>query len=848
MTDKIIIKGAREHNLKNISLELPKNKMIVFTGVSGSGKSSLAFDTIFAEGQRRYIESLSAYARQFLGQKDKPDVDSIEGLSPAISIDQKGAHHNPRSTVATITEIYDYLRVLYARIGKPYCPNCGRPIEKMTIDEMIDVITEKSIPSTGSGLTLSKVEASKGAKRVLILAPVVRGRKGEYHQLLYDLYMEGFTKARVNGVIKPLGERIVLARYKAHTIDAVIDEIEVVTPLPQARITESVELALAKADGLVTVVFERGGKSEEITISSKFTCSFCNLSFVEIEPRLFSFNSPYGACSVCHGLGTEYFWTEDPCPGCDGSRLRKEALSVKIGDKNVVEVTTLTIEMAKKFFGSLDLTERQLFIAERLLNEIANRLQFMIDVGIGYLTLERRAGTLSGGEAQRIRLASQVGSRLTGVLYVLDEPTIGLHPRDNERLLDTLAALRDLGNTMIVVEHDEDTILAADYLVDIGPGAGRLGGEVVANGSVPEVLKQTDESLTAAYLAGKKQIGLPEYRRTPRERSINIIGATANNLKNIDVTIPLGIFVCVTGVSGSGKSSLIDDILYKALANRLNRSHYQVGKHSRIEGLDEIDKIIIIDQSPIGRTPRSNPATYTGTFTPIRDLFTALPEARERGYRPGRFSFNVPGGRCEACEGDGYQKIEMHFLPDVYVRCEVCKGKRFSRETLEVKFKSKSIADVLDLTVDEAAELFSSIPQIGDKLKTLQDVGLGYIKLGQSATTLSGGEAQRVKLSTELSKRPTGRTLYILDEPTVGLHYEDIKHLIAVVQRLVTHGNSVIVIEHNLEVIKNADWVIDLGPGGGIAGGKLVAQGTPEHVAKQKTATAEFLSKKLKSH
>ncbi|MFY9484825.1 MAG: excinuclease ABC subunit UvrA [Patescibacteria group bacterium] len=827
--DKIIIKGAREHNLKNISLTLPKNKMIVFTGVSGSGKSSLAFDTIFAEGQRRYIESLSAYARQFLGQKDKPDVDSIEGLSPAISIDQKGAHHNPRSTVATITEIYDYLRVLYARIGKPYCPNCGRPIEKMTVDEMIDVITEKS----------------KGVKRVLILAPVVRGRKGEYHQLLYDLYMEGFTKARVNGEIKPLGERIVLARYKAHTIDAVIDEIEVANPLPQARITESVELALTKADGLVTVVFERSGKPEEITISSRFTCSFCNLSFVEIEPRLFSFNSPYGACSVCHGLGTEYFWTEDPCPGCDGARLRKEALSVRLGDKNVVEVTRLTIETAKKFFESLNLSERQLFIAERLLNEIANRLQFMMNVGIGYLTLERRAGTLSGGEAQRIRLASQVGSRLTGVLYVLDEPTIGLHSQDNERLVTTLLALRDLGNTMIVVEHDEDTVLAADYLVDIGPGAGRLGGEIVADGTVAEVIKKTDTSLTAAYLSHKKQIALPEHRRTARERSIDIIGATANNLKNIDVAIPLGILVCITGVSGSGKSSLIDDILYKALANRLNGASYKVGKHSRIEGLDEIDKIIIIDQSPIGRTPRSNPATYTGTFTPIRDLFTALPEARERGYRPGRFSFNVPGGRCEACEGDGYQKIEMHFLPDVYVPCEVCKGKRFSRETLEVKFKNKSIADVLDLTVDEAAELFSNIPQIGDKLKTLQDVGLGYIKLGQSATTLSGGEAQRVKLSTELSKRATGRTLYILDEPTVGLHYEDIKHLIAVVQRLVTHGNSVIVIEHNLEVIKNADWVIDLGPSGGVAGGKLVAQGTPEHIAKQKTATGEFLHKKL---
>ncbi|MBI3261291.1 ABC-ATPase UvrA, partial [Candidatus Berkelbacteria bacterium] len=742
--DKIVIKGAREHNLKNISLTLPKNKMIVFTGVSGSGKSSLAFDTIFAEGQRRYIESLSAYARQFLGQKDKPDVDSIEGLSPAISIDQKGAHHNPRSTVATITEIYDYLRVLYARIGKPYCPNCGRPIEKMTIDEMIDYIVRES----------SRIQKSfTNQSRILILAPVVRGRKGEYHQLLYDLYMEGFTKARVNDEIKPLGERIVLARYKTHKIDAVIDEIEVANPLPQARLSESVELALTKADGLVTVVFERGGKTEEITISSKFTCSFCNLSFVEIEPRLFSFNSPYGACGVCHGLGTEYFWTEDPCPGCDGARLRKEALSVKIGDKNVVEVTGLTIETAKKFFDSLDLTERQLVIAERLLNEIANRLQFMMNVGIGYLTLERRAGTLSGGEAQRIRLASQVGSRLTGVLYVLDEPTIGLHSADNERLVSTLLALRDLGNTMIVVEHDEDTILAADYLVDIGPGAGRLGGEVVADGTVAEVVKKSEQSLTAAYLAGKKHIPLPETRRRAPDRSITIIGATANNLKNINVTIPLGIFVGVTGVSGSGKSSLIDDILYKALANRLNGAHYQVGKHSRIEGLDEIDKIIIIDQSPIGRTPRSNPATYTGTFTPIRDLFTALPEARERGYRPGRFSFNVPpaggGGRCESCEGDGYQKIEMHFLPDVYVPCEVCKGKRFSRETLEVKFKNKSIADVLDLTVDEAGELFSNIPQIGDKLKTIHYVGLGYIKLCKSDTTLSVGEAQRVKLSTE---------------------------------------------------------------------------------------------------
>lgn len=840
MDNKIVIKGAREHNLKNISLELPKNKMIVFTGVSGSGKSSLAFDTIFAEGQRRYIESLSAYARQFLGQKDKPDVDSIEGLSPAISIDQKGVRHNPRSTVATVTEIYDYLRVLYARIGKPHCPKCGRPIEKMTVDEIVDFVNAQSAQ-------IAQIEQGRSKRPIeqvlTILAPVVRGRKGEYHQLLYDFYMDGFAKVRVNGEFKSLGERIVLPRYKIHTIEVLIDEIPLPEPSRQ-RLTEAVEVALDKAQSLVTIIFP---DEREQTISSKFTCPHDGTSFVEIEPRLFSFNSPYGACETCHGLGSEYWWTEDLCPACHGTRLRPEALAVKIGGVNIYELTKLTILQALDFLKKLELTDRELLIAERVLKEISNRLQFLVDVGLTYLTLDRRAGTLSGGEAQRIRLASQVGSRLTGVLYVLDEPTIGLHQRDNQKLIKTLTSLRDLGNTVIVVEHDQETILSSDHLVDIGPGAGLAGGKIVLAAPLQQALEKPDHSLTVAYLLGREKIPLPRLRREPKSKWLTIHDAQVNNLKHLTVKIPLGLLVCVSGVSGSGKSSLVEEVLFKALARHFYQAEVVPGKHNRIEGLQFLDKVIIIDQSPIGRTPRSNPATYTGTFTPIRDLFTALPASQERGYRPGRFSFNVPGGRCEACAGDGFVKIEMHFLPDVYVPCQVCNGRRFARETLEIKFKGSSIADVLDMTVDEAAEFFQNIPHVLDRLKLLQDVGLGYIKLGQSATTLSGGEAQRVKLSTELAKRATGRTLYILDEPTVGLHYEDVKKLLEVLQRLVSGGNTVVVIEHNLDVLKVADWIIDLGPDGGDAGGRLVADGPPEEIAKHdKSYTAQFLKKALK--
>lgn len=852
--DKIIIKGAREHNLKNINLQLPKNQMIVFTGVSGSGKSSLAFDTIFAEGQRRYVESLSAYARQFLGQKDKPDVDSIEGLSPAISIDQKGSHHNPRSTVATVTEIYDYLRVLYARIGKPYCPQCGRKIERMTVDEIVDHITlqiQARLPAP------KRSDGEAGTDKYLtILAPVVRGRKGEYHQLLYDLYMDGFSKVRINGELRSLGERIVLDRYRIHSIDVVVDEIPFASDkglatsdkLPITRLTEAIELALNRGNNVVTIIFPDG---QEQTISSKFHCPHCNVSFIEIEPRLFSFNSPYGACQSCTGLGTRFFWSDELCPACQGARLRPEALSVKIDDQNIVNMTRLVIREAYDFIYNLAdyLSERELLIAERVITEIANRLKFLVDVGLDYISLDRKAGTLSGGEAQRIRLASQVGSRLTGVLYVLDEPTIGLHQRDTQRLVKTLHDLRDLGNTVIVVEHDPETILSSNYLVDIGPGAGRQGGEVVLSAPLKEALQKPNRSETIKYLTGQKSIDWPKQRRKPQRGFVKIVGARTNNLKNIDIKIPLGLFVCVTGVSGSGKSSLVEETLYKALAKHFYHHDVIPGKYARIEGLENINKVIVIDQSPIGRTPRSNPATYTGTFTPIRDLFSALPEARVRGYRLGRFSFNVRGGRCEACEGDGVVKIEMHFLPDVYVPCEICQGRRFNRETLEVKYKNHSIADVLDMTVAEALEFFVNIPAIADRLKTLNEVGLGYIKLGQPATTLSGGEAQRVKLSTELSKRATGRTLYILDEPTVGLHFVDVKQLIDVLQRLVSHGNTVIVIEHNLDVIKTADWIIDLGPEGGDRGGRVVAVGTPEDVTKNvRSYTGQFLRKVLKSN
>ncbi|MBI5071930.1 excinuclease ABC subunit UvrA [Candidatus Falkowbacteria bacterium] len=860
MQDKIIIKGAREHNLKNVSLEIPRNKMTVFTGLSGSGKSSLAFDTIFAEGQRRYVESLSAYARQFLGQMDKPDVDEIEGLSPAISIDQKAHSANPRSTVATITEIYDYLRVLFARVGKPYCPVCGKEIKKMTVEEIVDWILKKTVEIHDK--KKDALSAAKSADHISILAPVVRGRKGEYYQLLYDLYNDGFSEVRVNGKFKPLREKIVLPRYKQHNIDLIVDKVTLGWPLEnnkgmRARLAEAVEIALKHGQEVVTIILDNG---EEMVMSGKFSCPDDGFSFPEIEPRLFSFNSPYGACPTCHGLGTEFLFSETPCPDCGSARLRKESLHVFVAGKNIVETTKMSIHEAYEFFGALtDLENKKnplsvtdLEISSTILKEIKSRLQFMLDVGLGYLTLDRKAGTLSGGEAQRIRLASQVGSRLVGALYILDEPTIGLHPKDNEKLLATLKHIKDIGNTVIVVEHDPETIWTADYLVDLGPGAGAHGGEIVAAGPMPDVL-QDKKSLTAAYLRGDKEIKTPEKRRHVDGKSkyfssgqIKIVGATENNLKNIDVRIPLKRFVCVTGVSGSGKSTLINDILYKGLSNKLNHTNWEIGKHARIEGLDYLDKVIVIDQSPIGRTPRSNPVTYTGAWTHIRELFTAMPEARARGYQPGRFSFNVPGGRCENCEGAGLIKIEMHFLPAVYVTCPVCKGTRFDRETLAIKYKEKNIHDVLQMTVEEAETFFRNIPPVYDRLKILREVGLQYLTLGQAATTLSGGEAQRIKLGAELARRSTGRTIYILDEPTVGLHYADVEKLLEVLHRLVSLGNTVIVIEHNLDFIKTADWIIDLGPDGGDAGGQLIATGTPEELAKNpKSYTGQYLKKVL---
>lgn len=888
MQDKIIIKGAREHNLKNISLEIPRNKMTVFTGLSGSGKSSLAFDTIFAEGQRRYVESLSAYARQFLGQMDKPDVDEIEGLSPAISIDQKAHSANPRSTVATITEIYDYLRVLFARIGKPHCPFCGKEIRKMTVEEMVDWVIRKVTENhKQSSDRIAPLETAENIKHqtsnikninqnskfingevVIVLAPVVRGRKGEYYQLLYDLYNDGFAEVRVNGKIKELRNKIILSRYKQHNIDLVVDKVSLGWPLEnnkglRAQLAEAIETALKYGHNVVTVILDNG---EEITMSSKFSCPDDSFSFPEIEPRFFSFNSPYGACPTCHGLGTEFLFSEKPCPNCHGARLRKESMHILVGGKNIVEITKMSIEEAYDFFVSLTgkenhselkiqnpkLTNQDLEIAETVLREIINRLRFMLNVGLSYLTLDRMAGTLSGGEAQRIRLASQVGSRLVGATYILDEPTIGLHPKDNEKLLTTLKNIRDIGNTVIVVEHDPETIWTADYLVDLGPAAGKHGGEIVAAGPMPDVL-QNKNSLTAAYLRGEKSIKIPEKRRAVDKTrkyfisgELKIIGAKENNLKNIDVRIPLKRFVCVTGVSGSGKSTLINEILYKSLSNKFNHTNYQVGKHTRIEGTDNIDKVVVIDQSPIGRTPRSNPVTYTGAWTYIRELFASTPEARARGYSPGRFSFNVPGGRCENCEGGGMIKIEMHFLPAVYVTCDVCKGTRFDRETLTIQYKGKNIYDVLQMTVEEAEEFFKNIPPIKDRLKILREVGLQYLTLGQSATTLSGGEAQRIKLGAELSRRATGRTLYILDEPTVGLHYADVEKLLEVLHRLVNLGNTIIVIEHNLDVIKTADWIIDLGPEGGEAGGQLVATGTPEELAgNKKSYTGQYLKKVL---
>lgn len=938
MKDKIIIRGAKEHNLKNVSIDIPRDQLVVFTGVSGSGKSSLAFDTIYAEGQRRYVESLSSYARQFLGQMEKPDVELIEGLSPAISIDQKTTSHNPRSTVGTVTEIYDYLRLLYARIGIPHCPKCGREIKKQTIDQIVDRIME--LPER---------------TKLQLLAPVVRGRKGEHVKLLEDAKKSGYVRVRVDGLLYELSEKIELEKNKKHTIEIVVDRLVVKEGI-QMRLTESIETVCALSGGLLIVDLNQG--EDELLFSQNFSCPDCGIDLMEIEPRVFSFNNPSGACPTCTGLGMqmrfdehlivpndalsidqgaitapgyqsidtkgsmsrvlfealaekygfslstpfrelpqtikklifygtggeklnitysnyrgtgsyaydfegiipnlqrrynetsesmrveyEEFMTNIECPDCAGKRLRPEVLAITVGGKNISEVTELSVQEMRTFFDALELTEREQMIGEQILKEINARVGFLLDVGLEYLTLSRTAGTLSGGEAQRIRLATQIGSGLVGVVYILDEPSIGLHQRDNDKLLATLKHLRDIGNSLIVVEHDEDTMLAADFVVDIGPGAGRDGGEIVCAGSVEDI-KACEGSITGDYLSGRKKIEIPEKRRPVREDAVlTIKGAEENNLKQIDVEIPLGLFTCVTGVSGSGKSSLINEILYKRLARDLNRAKLRPGKHADILGLEKLDKVINIDQSPIGRTPRSNPATYTGLFDLIRDVFAQTNEAKLRGYQKGRFSFNVKGGRCEACAGDGIVKIEMHFLPDLYVPCEVCHGKRYNRETLEVKYKGKTISDVLEMTVEEALEFFANIPKIKSKLQTLYDVGLSYVQLGQSSTTLSGGEAQRVKLATELSRRSTGRTMYILDEPTTGLHTADVHKLVHILQRLAENGNTVVVIEHNLDVIKTADYIIDLGPEGGSGGGTLVACGTPEEVCE---ATGSYTGKYLK--
>ncbi len=830
MKDKIIIKGARTHNLKNVDLEFPKNKLVVFTGVSGSGKSSLAFDTIFAEGQRRYVESLSPYARQFLGQMDAPDVDEISGLSPAIAIDQKGHSHNPRSTVATLTEIYDYMRVLFARLGKPFCPDCGREIKKLSPQEMVDFVAEKS-----------------GGKPVIVLAPVVRGRKGEYYQLLYDLLSDGFSEARIDGKFHSLHNRIELPRYKIHNIDLIVDKID---PADAARLAEAVDTALDYGKGLVSAAFHDG---KEVLLSSKWSCPADDFSFAEIEPRSFSFNSPYGACEHCHGLGKEFIYGDEPCSVCLGKRLNKNALAVKIAGKNIAEISDLTIGEAYEFFTGFEnkLKAGEKEIAKTVLKEIISRLGFLLEVGLDYIALSREAGTLSGGESQRIRLASQIGSKLSGTLYVLDEPTIGLHERDNERLLKTLKDLKDLGNTVVVVEHDERTIAESDFLVDLGPGPGRRGGEVVFAGEAADALKKiapasAKNSLTVKYLRGEEKIEVPEIRRKNSQEKIKIIGAAANNLKNIDVDIPLRRLVCVSGVSGSGKSTLIFDILKKGARRGIDHISQKTDGVAKVLGFEYLDGVIEIDQSPIGRTPRSNPATYTGVFSPIRDLFASLPEAKERGFGVSRFSFNRPGGRCEACEGAGHKLIEMHFLPPVLAVCEVCRGKRFSNETLEVEYKEKNISEILDLTVEEAFNIFEDIYTVADKLKVLKQVGLGYIKLGQSATTLSGGEAQRIKLAKYLAKPMSRRSLFLLDEPTTGLHFEDIKMLLKVLNDLVNRGNSVVLIEHNLHVIKSADYIIDLGPEGGDRGGRIVARGTPEEVAKNpKSHTGRYLKKIL---
>ncbi len=822
MHNSIIIKGAREHNLKNIDVTIPRDQLVVITGLSGSGKSSLAFDTIYAEGQRRYVESLSAYARQFLEQMGKPDVDSIEGLSPAISIEQKSTSHNPRSTVGTVTEIYDYLRLLFARVGRPSCFQCGEEITAQTVQQMVDAI----------GLL------PEGSK-FQILAPIVRGRKGEYRKELLDMRRAGYVRARIDGRPVELGEDITLDKQKKHTIEIVIDRLvmkqgEALT----RRLADSVESSLKLAGGLVGVLTENGKVS---LYSEKLACIRCGVSYPEITPRVFSFNSPHGACPACDGIGyamtpgcpdDEDFTLLELCEVCKGARLRPESLSVKVAKQSISEVTHLSVRAAADFFSSLKFTERELVIAHRILKEIRERLGIMVNVGLDYLTLDRAAATLSGGEGQRIRLATQIGSGLVGVLYILDEPSIGLHQRDNRRLLQTLLRLRDLGNTVVVVEHDAETMMAADHLLDMGPGAGTQGGKIIAQGTPNEVMGNPD-SLTGQYLRGTQMVSLPRRLRKAKGM-LSIVGASKHNLKGMTAKIPLGLLTCVTGVSGSGKSTLVLEVLFHSLSQLLYHKKPKIDGCKELLGVEALDKVIDIDQSPIGRTPRSNPATYTGLFSFIRDLYSNLPESRVRGYKPGRYSFNVKGGRCEACQGDGLIKIEMHFLPDVYVTCEVCKGQRYNRETMEIHHKGKSIADVLNMTVDDAVEFFEHIPFIKRKLDTLHDVGLHYVKLGQSATTLSGGEAQRVKLSRELSKRPTGRTMYILDEPTTGLHFADVQRLLDVLDRLVEGGNTVLVIEHNLDVIKNADWIIDLGPEGGDRGGEIVAEGPPREIAKSK--------------
>jgi len=857
-SDKIIVRGARTHNLKNITVEIPRNKMVVFTGLSGSGKSSLAFDTIFAEGQRRYVESLSTYARQFLKQMQKPDVDEIVGLSPAISIDQKSRSNNPRSTVATITEIYDYLRILFARIGKPHCLECGREIKKLSKEEILDTIIK----------TIKSIDTSKVDKDVLgvkindlkvgLFAPVVVGRKGEYYQLLYDLLGKGYEVAQIDGERKNLRDKIVLSKTKKHTIDVQVDEFYISEIKSnkediRERLSDAIERALEESDGLIKIITP----SEQTLISSKFMCPYDGFSFPEIEPRLFSFNSPYGACEECNGLGTKHMFGDEPCKVCEGKRLRPEALHVFLGKKdkvNIVNVTAMSIVNAINFFGDLTLNKKEKEIVKVVQKEIENRLLFMNDVGIDYLQLDRKAHTLSGGEAQRIRLASQLGSGLVGALYVLDEPTIGLHSRDNNRLIQTLLNLRDTGNTILVVEHDEDTIFAADHLVEIGPGAGIHGGEVVVSDDLQKLLNaktNPSKSVTLDYLRGDREISVPEKIRTENRGKLSVKGGEIFNIKNMNVDIPLGKFVAITGVSGSGKSSFVYEILHKNLQSRFDRKYRSNEIHNckEFKGTEYIGRSILINQSPIGRTPRSNPATYTGAWTHIRDMFAETAEARYRGWKAGRFSFNVKGGRCEACQGNGQIAVEMHFLPTVYVPCDICDGKRFMKETLEVKYKGKNVHEILKMTVEESVKFFIDIPAIYDRLKSMEDVGLGYLELGQSATTLSGGEAQRVKISSELYRAHLQKTIYILDEPTIGLHYEDVKKLIEILQKLVDKGNTVLVIEHNMDIIKSSDYIVDIGPEGGEHGGKVVAKGTPAQVANsEKSYTGAYLKKALKSN